>query len=134
QHTTDSCAIFGPGAGIRLLQAVTEIGPVDIELTTQFADGWGSVEHQVVAVTSGAAPAGANVNEALRLLLEELLAIVSVSANAWVGSFGKRCDEANESKDSAVCSRPKGISAFEVREVNEMATGALLDQISAHPS
>jgi hypothetical protein len=134
KHTANSCAIFSPGAGIRLLQAATSLGLVDIELTTQYLDGWGSIEYPVLAVTQGVAPNGGDVNGALRPLLEDLLAIVSVGANAWVGSFGTRCEKTSESNDSAVCVRSSDTSTLEVREMSEAATGALLDHISGHPS
>ena len=65
EHTAVSCAIFSPGTGIRFLQVATSLGPVDIELSTRLFDGWGSVQHGVVAITKGFAEGAADVSGAL---------------------------------------------------------------------
>src|ERR1700685_3437239 len=59
ERNVASCAIFSPRTGIRFLQVATSLGPVDVELSTRFVDGWGSVEHGIVATVKGFAPSGA---------------------------------------------------------------------------
>jgi hypothetical protein len=119
EQTAASFAIFNPGAGLRFLQVATSLGPVDIELTTRRFDDWGSVQHGIVANTKGVAPNGTDISVALDSVLEDLLSILSLSANAWVGS-PQACDT----------DQPAG----DLRELNEVATGALLDRIAAHPN
>jgi hypothetical protein len=133
EHTVASCAIFSPRAGIRFLQVATSLGPVDVELSTRFVDGWGSVQHGIVATVKGFAPSGADVSGALGSLLEDLLSILSLSANAWVGSFKTASDDDCEKSASVVHARLCDAASVELREVHEVATGALLDRIAAHP-
>jgi hypothetical protein len=133
EHTVVSCAIFSPRAGIRFLQVATSLGPVDVELSTRFVDGWGSVQHAIVASAKGFAPSGADVSGALGSLLEDLLSILSLSANAWVGWLKTATDNDCEKNPSVVDARLCDAAAVELREVHEIATGALLDRIAAHP-
>ena len=134
EHTVASCAIFSPRAGIRFLQVATSLGPVDVELSTRFVDGWGSVQNGIVATVNGFAPSGADVNVALGSLLEDLLSILSLSANAWVGLFGTASEGDREKSASVVpASVCDAAAAVELRELHEVATGALLDRIAAHP-
>lgn len=134
EHTAASYAIFKPGTGIRFLQVATSLGPVDIELSTRLFDGWGSVQHGVVAITKGFASSGADVSGALGSLLEDLLAILSLSSNAWVGLFRAGCDDDWEKDPSVGHARlDDAAAAVELRELHEVATGALLDRIAAHP-
>jgi hypothetical protein len=134
EHTVASYAIFSPRTGIRFLQVATSLGPVDVELSTQFVDGWGSVQHAIVASVTGFAPSGADVSDALGSLLEDLLSILSLSANAWVGWLKTAADNDYEKNPSVVEARLcDAAAAVELRELHEVATGALLDGIAAHP-
>ena len=133
EHTVASCAIFSPRTGIRFLQVATSLGPVDVELSTRFVDGWGSVQHAIVASVKGFAPSGADVSGALGSLLEDLLSILSLSANAWVGWLKTATDNDCEKNPSVVDARLCDAAAVELRELHEVATGALLDRIAAHP-
>jgi hypothetical protein len=134
EHTAVSCAIFSPGTGIRFLQVATPLGPVDIELSTRLFDGWGSVQHGVVAITKGFAEGAADVSGALGPLLEDLLSILSLSANAWVGSPRAASSEDCENDLAVVHAKVCDTAPLDPRELSEVATGALLDRIAAHPS
>jgi hypothetical protein len=134
EHTAVSCAIFSPGTGIRFLQVGTSLGPVDIELSTRLFDGWGSVQHGVVAITKGFAEGAADVSGALGPLLEDLLSILSLSANAWVGSLRAASSEDCENDLAVVHAKVCDTAPLDPRELSEFATGALLDRIGAHPS
>ena len=134
EHRAVSCAIFSPSTGIRLLQVATSLGPVDIELSTRLFDGWGSVQHGVVAITKGFAEGTADVSGALGLLLEDLLSILSLSANAWVGSLRAASGEDRENDLAVFQAKVCDVVPLDPRELSEVATGALLDRIGAHPS
>jgi hypothetical protein len=134
EHTAVSCAIFTPGTGIRFLQVATSLGSVDIELSTRLFDGWGSVQHGIVAITKGFAEGAADVSGALGPLLEDLLSILSLSANAWVGSLRVASGEDCENDLSVVHTKGCDTGPSDLRELSEVATGALLDRIAAHPS
>jgi len=133
EHTVASCAIFSPRTGIRFLEVATSLGPVDVELSTRFVDGWGSVQHGIVATVKGFAPSGADVSAALASLLEDLLSILSLSANAWVGWLKTATDHDREKNPSVVDARLCDAAAVELRELHEVATGVLLDRIAVHP-
>jgi hypothetical protein len=134
EHTAVSSAIFNPGTGIRFLQVATSLGPVDIELSTRLFDGWGSVQHGVVANTKGFAQGAADLSGALGPLLEDLLSILSLSANAWVGSLRAASGADCENDLSVVHAKVCDTAPLDPRELSEVATGALLDRIGAHPS
>jgi hypothetical protein len=118
-----SCAVFKPGAGVRILQMTTPVGPMDVQLSTGYVDGWGHVEHGIAAMvkgfTGGAEEAG------LAGSLADLLAALCISANAWVGDF------ASSAKNSqTACFQP---AIGQIRELDETATGAFLDRLGVHP-
>lgn len=133
ERAVASFAIFSARAGIRFLQVATSLGPVDVELSTRFVDGWGSVEHGIVATVKGFVPGGADIGGALGSLLEDLLSIISLSANAWVGSLTAARDDDCEKSASVVHARLCDAAEVGLRELHEVATGALLDRIAAHP-
>lgn len=121
-----SCAVFKPGAGIRISQIVTPLGPVDVELSTGYADGWGHIEYGIMAVAKGSAATEEDQSSALGAALSDLLAALSVSANAWVGDLTALVEDS-----PSLCVQPEG---DQVRELDEEATGAFLDRLGAHPN
>jgi hypothetical protein len=106
---------------------VTKEGPVDIELFTRFVDGWGPVQDSIVAVTSGVVQDATDLDAVLVPVLDDLLSIISVSANVSVGSF--RVDSKGRSQESSVVTVDE---SGEFRRLNEVATGAILERIAAH--
>jgi hypothetical protein len=87
-----------------------------------------------VAITKGFVEGAADVGDALGPLLEDLLSILSLSANAWVGSLRAASGEDCQNDLSVVRPKACDIAPLDPRELSEVATGALLDQIAGHAS
>src|SRR6267154_2027748 len=55
RYTAASCAVFKPGCYIRVVRLALTRGAADIELSTEYLDGWGEVQQGIVAEAKGSA-------------------------------------------------------------------------------
>jgi hypothetical protein len=85
------------------------------------------VQDAIVAVTNGVVQDAIDLDAVLLPVLDDLLSIISVSANVSVGSF--RVHSKGKNQESGLVTVDE---SGELRRLNEVATGALLERIAAH--
>jgi hypothetical protein len=118
--TAISQAVFRAGRRIRLLQVALPGASANIELYTGYLDEWGQVQEAVAADISMVSEGPEIAAEALSAALSDLMSILSLSANAWVGEPDFK---------PSVQSNASG----EMRELDEQATGSLFETIGSYP-
>lgn len=127
-----SYAVLKPGSTIRLLQVAIPNGSVDLELSTRYLDGWGPVQNGVVAEARGFTGEDSPI-QALSRPLADVAAVLSLSANAWVGNL-IAAESIQPPSDGQLARTTSGHRlADPVRDLDEEATAALLDSVSVHP-
>ena len=120
-YATRSGAIFRPGCGLRVAEIPFADGIVNIDLSTRYREEWGSIQDSIlveVELLSGIE--SPNLIAGARDAVANLLAAVSVTANAWVGSTSDIPEDS-------------GMPVYQVRELDELATAAFLERLSGHP-
>jgi hypothetical protein len=127
RHAGPSLTIFKPGCEIRFLQVAIPGGFADLKLSTNYLDEWGDVQEALVAAVDCTAEETEEVRPAIARSLGELISVLSLSANAWVGDLV--CVESGGLTEAALERRRERVREGMVRELDEEATGALLDRI-----
>ncbi len=121
RFTAPSCAIFKPGCRIRIVGLEIPGGSADVELSTEYLDGWGPIQHELVARAIEVSSTMEGSIPSLPERLSHIAATLSLSANAWVGDLEV---SSPETPATAVNDHP--------RELDEELAGALIERIGAH--
>jgi hypothetical protein len=106
---------------MRFLDVTVPQGTANIELFTRYLDGWGPVQDDLAVQIEGAAETRQKAVEALAKPLTQLISVMALSGNAWVGALTTR-EGARSARTEAV-----------PRELDDDATAALAQRISGHP-
>jgi hypothetical protein len=127
-YACDSLAVFKHDRGIRFLQVASPQGPMNFKLSTRRADGWGfplegiGAEVTVRSETPSAAWQG-SVD-----FLRDLVSVLCLSANAWVGEPRLLSPE-----NSAAAAAADQSDRPHTRECDEETTVTLFECLGAHP-
>ena len=125
-YACESLAVFKHDRGIRFLQVASPQGPIDFKLSTKRADGWGfpieaiSAEVRVDSENPSAAWHG-SVD-----FLRDLVSVLALSANAWVGDPKLLSPETSE----GVAALP--LVGADLREFDEETTVAVFESLGRH--
>jgi hypothetical protein len=125
-YACDSLAAFKHERGIRFLQVASPEGPIDFKLSTRRADGWGLPLEGISAEARLQSESPSAAWHASVDVLRDLVSVLSLSANAWIGEPKLLSFEDPLEGGACQLARPHS------REFDEEATVTLFESLGTH--
>src|SRR5262249_28154797 len=80
KYAAPALAVFEPGCRIHFIQVALPAGSADIDLSTRYLDGWGSVQNPIFVEAHGVAHDPASATAALEETVSDFFSVLSLGA------------------------------------------------------